>query len=225
MRETLRIVSGPSLREQVTVKLRNAIAMGQFRPGERLVERELCEMTGVSRTSIREALRELESEGLIVTVPHRGPSVAVVTLEQARSIYQVRAALEALAASLFALNASDAEIGLLVEATDALEKAYVAGNLADIFSAKSHFYNILLDGSGNHVAAHMLRSIHIRVSQLRLTSLSQPERMSSSMREIRALVKAISERDSERAEKLSKEHVNSASEIAINILNMEMKKS
>ena len=135
MRDSLRVISGPSLREQVAAKLRNAIAMGQFRPGERLVERELCEMTGVSRTSVREALRELEGDGLITTVPHRGPSVAVVTLDQARSIYEVRAVLEALAAKLFAENATDDDIGALRKATLDLKSAYGSGMLAEIFPA------------------------------------------------------------------------------------------
>lgn len=218
MRESLRVTSGPSLREQVAAKLRNAIAMGQFRPGERLVERELCEMTGVSRTSVREALRELESDGLITTVPHRGPSVAMVTLEQAQSIYEVRAVLEALAARLFALNASDEDVEALVEATDALRQAYANGRLAEIFPAKTRFYEILLDGSRNEVVSHMLKSIHIRVSQLRMTSLSQPERTKSSITEIRALVDAIRARNADEAARLCLVHVNNAAKVALQII-------
>lgn len=218
MQESLRVISGPSLREQVAAKLRNAIAMGRLKPGERLVERELCEMTGVSRTSIREALRELESDGLITTIPHRGPSVAVVTPEQARSIYEVRAVLEALAAKQFAQDASDDDIEALIRATDALELAYESGRLADIFPAKTQFYEVLLDGSGNEIAAHMLRSIHIRVSQLRMTSLSQPERNKASISEIRALVAAIQARDAEEAGRLCLEHVQNAAKVALQII-------
>lgn len=78
--------------------------MGRFRPGERLPERELCEMTGVSRTLVREALRQLESEGLIHVIPHRGPVVDRLSPEQARGIYQVREELEALTTTLRMLN-------------------------------------------------------------------------------------------------------------------------
>ena len=218
MRESLRVISGPSLREQVATKLRHAIAMGQFPPGARLVERELCEMTGVSRTSVREALRELESDGLITTVPHRGPSVAVVTLDQARSIYEVRAVLEALAAKLFAENATEEDIDALRAATLDLKSAYGSGQLTEIFPAKTRFYEILLDGCRNDVVAHMLKSIHIRVSQLRMTSLSQPDRAKNSIREIEALVDAIGARNAQEASRLCLEHVTNAARVALDFI-------
>src|ERR1700754_1706867 len=94
------------LRHSVTESIRNAILLGRFSPGHRLPERELCEMIGVSRTLVREALRQLESEGLIQLIPHRGPIVARVSLAQAEQIYQVRCELEGLLAGLFARNAS-----------------------------------------------------------------------------------------------------------------------
>ena len=99
------------LRHSVTENIRYAIATGRFKGGERLPERELCELTGVSRTLIREALRQLESEGLIEVVPHRGPVVATLSADQARDIYEVRIQLEGLACKLFAEKATmrDAE--------------------------------------------------------------------------------------------------------------------
>src|SRR5690606_38258491 len=94
------------LRHQVIESIRNAIVTGHFKPGERLLERRLCEMTGVSRTLVREALRQLESEGLIEVVAHRGPKVAVLKPDMAKDIYLVRAKLEGLAAALFARRPS-----------------------------------------------------------------------------------------------------------------------
>ena len=96
------------LRHSVTESIRNAIAAGVFKAGARLPERDLCAMTGVSRTLVREALRQLESEGLINVIAHRGPVVSRVTPEQAEGIYQVRIELEGLASQLFAERASDA---------------------------------------------------------------------------------------------------------------------
>jgi len=75
-----------TLRQQVLEVLRNGILSFQFKPGDRLIERELCEMTGVSRTSVREALRHLESEGLVQNLPNKGPMVATVTAAEAREI-------------------------------------------------------------------------------------------------------------------------------------------
>lgn len=223
--ESLKVVSGPSLREQVAAKLRHAIATGHFAPGERLIERELCELTGVSRTSVREALRDLEGDGLITTVAHRGPMVAIVTPDQAQSIYEVRAALEALAARLFTLRADNSKVAQLVAASDRLEHAYSTGQLPLIFAAKSYFYQVLLEGSENEVVAQMLRSIHIRVSQLRMTSLGEPNRAVRSMAEIREIVRAVESRTSEEAARLSRIHVEHAAASALSILRNNQARS
>ena len=89
------------LRQQVLDELRQSIIAGRLNPGERLIERELISMMGVSRTVIREALRQLESEGLVAIVPNKGPIVRTLTLEEARDLYAIRAVLEGLAARLF----------------------------------------------------------------------------------------------------------------------------
>src|ERR1700719_4244153 len=97
LQSTLRIDDVPTVRAMVAQKLREAIMSGTLKPGQRLVERELCEMTGVSRPSIREALRLLEADGLVSTVPHRGPVVSTISLEEARQLYAARAVLEGFA--------------------------------------------------------------------------------------------------------------------------------
>ena len=97
MQFSLRIEDVPTVRAMVAQKLREAIMSGTLKPGQRLVERELCEMTGVSRPSIREALRLLEADGLVNTVPHRGPVVSTISLEEAKQLYAARAVLEGFA--------------------------------------------------------------------------------------------------------------------------------
>src|SRR5215471_19681693 len=97
LQSSLRIDDVPTVRAMVAQKLREAIMSGRLKPGQRLVERELCEMTGVSRPSIREALRLLEADGLVNTVPHRGPVVSTISLEEARQLYAARAVLEGFA--------------------------------------------------------------------------------------------------------------------------------
>ena len=99
---SLRVVrSMVSLKKQVVESLRTAIFDRRFSPGDRLVERELCEMLDVSRTLLREALSQLEAEGVVQIIPHRGPIVAVYRAEDAKSIYEVRAALEEMAGRCF----------------------------------------------------------------------------------------------------------------------------
>src|ERR1700740_2132314 len=93
LQSPLRIEDVPTVRGMVARKLREAIMSGTLKPGQRLVERELCEMTGVSRPSIREALRLLEADGLVNTVPHRGPMVSTTSPEGAQQRYGGRAVL------------------------------------------------------------------------------------------------------------------------------------
>lgn len=111
-----------TLRQIVLDKLRDAIISSQLKPGQRLVERELCQALDVSRTSVREALRHLESEGLVQYVGQRGPSVSVLSQQDIKNIYELRAALEGLAGELFCERASDHQINLLQATTDALKK-------------------------------------------------------------------------------------------------------
>src|SRR5271168_3504380 len=98
-------VSHSTVRDQAVDNLKEAIFSGFLQPGQKLVEKDLCEMCGVSRTSIREALRILEGERLIVHLPHKGPRVATPTLAEAHQIYEVRAVLEALLGRHAALTA------------------------------------------------------------------------------------------------------------------------
>src|SRR5262245_5016510 len=106
------------LRLQVLDSLREAIIAGRLAPGRRLTERELIEMLGVSRTVVREALRQLESEGLIANIPNKGPVVRELTPDEARDLYAIRSSLEGLAARLFVENADDAKVKELARALE-----------------------------------------------------------------------------------------------------------
>lgn len=212
---SMRVQSLPGLREQVAERLRMAIAAGKFPAGTRLIERELCEMMGVSRTSLREALRELQADGLITLQPNKGLSVSVITEQTARSIYEVRAMLEGLAARLFARNASEQQIEELRRSVDRLAEVYDNFSAEAFIAAKTRFYDILLEGAGNPVAADMLRRIHTRVSQLRVVSLSRAERAQKSIRELRDFVDALEKRDEERAWQVCVAHVEAAAKAAL----------
>jgi DNA-binding GntR family transcriptional regulator len=211
---SLRLKAAPLLRTRVAERIREAIATNRFPPGSRLVERELCELLGVSRTSVREALRELESEGLVSTEGAR-PVVATLTLAEVRAIYEVRIVLEGLAARLFARLATPEQFASLAAAARALYAAYGAYETGPLLVAKATFYEALFAGSGNAVAASMLRTIHTKISQLRATSLASRARMRASATEIRALVAALEKRDEDRAAELSATHIRNASEAAM----------
>jgi len=195
--------------------LRAAITSGQFAPGQRLIEKDLCDLMGVSRPSVREALRQVESEGLIVTIPNRGPTVSQLSTRDVASIYEVRGALEALAAQLFAASASDEQVAELDAAVTQLDGAYKTGDLEKIVVAKRIFYDVLLEGCGNNILPTLFRTMNARITQLRRVSLSSPKRATVSLREIRAVLRAIKRRDPDSAFKASLHHVKEASKVAL----------
>ena len=203
------------VRRQTAKLLRNAITSGRFAPGQRLVERDLCELLGVSRPSVREALRELESDGLIDIIPNRGPSVKYLTAADAASVYQIRASLEALAARLFVENATDQQVAGLGAAVKRLAEAYESKDVERILAAKQDFYDVYFEGSGNHVIQSLLKSLNDRVTLLRRLTLSSPKRAKESIREIRSLFAAIKRRDAEAASKASMHHVQQAAKVAL----------
>lgn len=213
------------VRRQVVAALRSAIMSGRFAPGQRLVEKELCDLMGVSRPSVREALRELEAEGLINNVPNRGPVVARVSAEDARGIYQVRGVLEGLAAKLFAVHATDEQLAKLERAVDVLEAAYRAKDVGRIMEVKSRFYDVLFEGSGNNIIGSVVRTMNARVNFLRCLSLSTPSRLPASIREIRAIVTAVKRRDPEAAFQASIAHVDGAAAAALQSLDQRMPES
>lgn len=203
------------LRQQIVVLISEAVAAGDYRPGDRLIERDLCERYEVSRTVIREALRHLEAQGLIVIVPNRGPVVATVTAPEALGLYEVRAALEGLAAECFAERATAAEKQRIAAAVEDLEQYIRAGDMLALLRAKDEFYDILFEGAHNPIITSMLRTLHARIRVLRSLSLSSPGRGEHTLSELRAVVAAIASGDGAHASKLAIAHVENAASVAL----------
>ncbi|HEY2509125.1 MAG TPA: GntR family transcriptional regulator [Streptosporangiaceae bacterium] len=213
----LRVERTPApVRAQVLDNLRQAIIERQLAPGQRLIERELVELTGVSRTSIREALRELAAEGLVTAIPNRGTIVASVSAEEARQLYEVRSALEALAGRLFVSNASKAQRTALVKALDRIERLAAKG--APVLAAKDSFYDVLFEGGGNEALRAVVAGLHARVSVLRSLSLSVPGRPVASIAELRAIVDAVLANDAQAAALACSRHVEEAGRIGLQAL-------
>src|SRR3954454_9001852 len=129
LQSTLRIEDVPTVRSMVAQKLREAIMSGTLKPGQRLGERGLCEVRGVSRPSIREPLRLLEADGLVTTVPHRGPVVSTIGLEEAKQLYAARAVLEGFPARECARLHDPAVVRRLGDALPRLKAAFADGDL------------------------------------------------------------------------------------------------
>ena len=208
------VVAAP-LRHQVVTRIRDAIVSGEFKPGQRLVERDLCERFGVSRPPVREALRQLDAEGFVQTIANRGPIVAELDFGTVRALYEVRAVLEAQAAKLFAERASQEEIQALHQAVRLIEVAYDEGSVDEKLAAKNRFYDIIIKGSRNELLSSMFRTINERSNLMRRMSMSSKERLPKSLSEIRAIVDAITARNSAKAFELTLVHVEAASTAAL----------
>lgn len=215
--------SAAPLRRQVLDELRRSIITGRLAPGSRLVERELIAMMGVSRTVIREALRQLESEGLIALIPNKGPVVRELTIEEARDLYSIRAVLEGLAARLFVERAGHADRRRLKDALQTTAAAYAGGNPDEILETKTRFYDVLFEGAGSSTLSGMLETLHVRIWRWRALGLSHPlrspKRSAESLRNLRAVLAAIAKRNADRAETLMRQEVHRAAAEAMRLLS------
>ncbi len=203
----MKVETPPSLRDQVASQLRASIIGGSLKPGTRLVERELCEQMGVSRPSVREAMRQLENEGLITNLPNRGPIVAVVSQKVAADIYEVRSAIEGLAARLFARNASEEAMAEIKQCCQDLLDLPKKAPPLEYLALKDKFYSILLNGAGNEMLAHLGGMALRRFYQLRNLSVAKTNRGDASRKEIKKFVDALVLRDEDAAARACVEHI------------------
>jgi DNA-binding GntR family transcriptional regulator len=207
-----------TLRELALEKLRDAILNLHFKPGERLVERHLCDRLGVSRTVVREVLRHLEAEGLVETPAHQGPMVARPNPHAVEEIYELRAVLEALAAKSCAERASEEDVAQLRAELVRIEAAYAEGDPIAVLKATTIFYETLFMASGKKVAWEVVRSLNARVSFMRAMTISTPGRSTSGVAEMRRIVDAIASRNPDAAYAASIAHVEAASALALRYL-------
>ncbi|MGH9099752.1 MAG: GntR family transcriptional regulator [Acidimicrobiales bacterium] len=208
-----------SVRQQTIHTLRQAIKSFQLRPGQRLVERELIDLLGVSRTTLREALRELAAEGLVTVVPQKGARVSAPTVEEASDLYEVRAVLESLLVSRFVKYSTEDEVAALSEAVEDYELATQrTTDTVELLTAKEQFYEVLIRGSHSATLEQLLEGIRARVQGLRATSLSRPGRADETVAELRAIAVAVLARDADLAAARMAEHVRAAGRTALSRL-------
>lgn len=210
------------LREQVIVALRQAILDFRFKPGQRLVERELIELLGVSRTTVREALRELTSEGLVTVVPQKGAVVSAPTPEEALDLYDVRATLEGLIVERFVQRASQSQVIRLDAAVERFAEVVEENvDIRELLITKDQIFDVLLDGAGSPAMQQIVAGIQARVRVLRATSMAGEGRLSASVEELRGIVSAVRERDAAKAASLYAAHIRAAASSALAHLEAE----
>ncbi len=218
----LKIVDGPTLvRDHTLEKLRGAIMTGLYPPGMRLIERELCEALGVSRTSVREALRQLQSESLVEISRRRSVHVAVITAKDANDIYLLRERLETLAIRRFVEGGNDKPIKSLQRVHRDMRRALDKQDLRQLAVMAGEFYEIIIAGADSRVIFEMARQLLARVTYLRFRSMSEPGRLEAGMVEWDAIMDAISARDPDAAERAMAIHLRNAREAVVGRLLRE----
>ena len=206
------------LREMVFESLREAIILGRLKPGERLMEIQLAEEMGVSRTPVREAIRKLELEGFVVMVPRKGAYVAGVSVKDIADVFEVRSALEGLAAGLASERITEEEM-------EELEKAIlqISGeeDILTVVKGDSLFHEIIYKASRNQRLTQIITHLQEQINRFRLTSLSVPGRLKIAVGEHKKIVEAINSRNVDLANRLASEHMENAEQNLLNAIREE----
>ncbi len=203
------------IRDVVYESLRQAILDGSIAPGERLVESDLAETLNVSRMPIREAIRKLETEGLVEHQPRKGAIVKAFSEEDILEIYSIREAMEALSAVQAVRRATPEEIKALEAAMDEIDRLCEMGekaSAAEIFEANRVFSEGVIEACHMPRLVQFINTYKEYLERFRRVTLARPERREVVRREHRAILEAIRDRDEKRAEALTREHIRGALE-------------
>lgn len=201
-----------SLRSKVFIQLQNDILNGLYQPGDNLIETKLSEELGVSRTPVREAIRQLELEGLVQSIPNKGAIVKGISTQDIKDIYTIRMLIEGLAARWAAEKITGEELKELQEAIDLEEFYTVRNDVGHVLIFDSRFHDIIFKASKSKPLMHTLSTFHHYVQRARVSSLNNPERAQLALEEHKAILRAIMEHDAEKAERLTTLHVRNASD-------------
>lgn len=198
--DKLSLLNPPVLvREQAFEQVRDAILVGTLAPGTRLIERELCIALGISRASVREMIRRLEAERLIRVEGRKSPIVSTLTRKQAAEIYEVRALFESLLVRRFTETASHAQVGDLRTIFEAVKEAAKRDAIDEIVVLMRRFNTHLVQVVDHELIGDLLGQLNARINWLRIKAMTQPGRLTTSIRELAAILEAIEQRNAEKA--------------------------
>lgn len=195
------------LRDVVFNTLRQAILKGELKPGERLMEIALAERLGVSRTPIREAMRKLELEGLVVMIPRRGAQVANITEKDLNDVLEVRIALEDMAIEKACANMSEEEMGRLWMAAKEFERTTAEGDLVKMAEADMAFHEIIYQASDNRRLIQVLNNLREQIYRYRVEYLKEEETRNLLVKEHEEMTAAIRAREVKCAKEISFRHI------------------
>lgn len=209
------------LRDVVFNTLRKAILTGQLKPGERLMEVHLANRLGVSRTPIREAIRKLELEGLVIMIPRRGAEVARITEKSLKDVLEVRRALDALSVELACDRITQKDINRLLEACGAFERAVREGDASVIASADVALHDIIVEATGNVRLQQLVNNLSEQMYRFRFVYIKEESQHDNLIAEHREIYESIVSRDKERAAAAARLHIDNQERSIIRQIRLE----
>ena len=213
------------LRDVVFNTLRKAILTGELKPGERLMEIHLANRLGVSRTPIREAIRKLELEGLVIMIPRRGAEVAQITEKSLKDVLEVRRALDALCVELACDRISAGEEQLLKEACDEFVRATETKDATVIAKADVAFHDIIVQATGNQRLIQLINNLSEQMYRYRFEYIKDEIRHDSLIEEHRIIYESIIKRDKKKAADTAKLHIDNQEKSIIHQIRLEQEQA
>lgn len=214
----IRLEGYQPLRDMVFDVLMNAIMQGQLSPGERLLEVQLADEMGVSRTPVREAIRRLELEGFVVMVPRKGAYVAGLSVDDVESVYEIRTALETLAVRLAAQRMEAEDYRQLDELAEQMKATWQERNVDQWVALDARFHELLYTFSRNERLVQMMSNIMEQLSRYRIISLANVEVRQNSLAEHQKVIEALKRRDSEQAAAAAALHIENTKHSLLKML-------
>ncbi|RYG89437.1 GntR family transcriptional regulator [Loktanella sp. IMCC34160] len=196
-------------------RLLTELREGRLNPGDRLRETELADRLGVSRTPVREAIRQLEADGIVTHVPRQGATIRTLDYAEVMELYEMRAVLEGTAARLAARAASDIEIEELIDMNRQMGEM---ANAPEAFILNRQFHAALLDAAKNRFLARSIHTLQKALMILGPTTLTDPDRAEKAVAEHLGILDAIKARDGLRAEAAMRAHIEAAQRVRVRAL-------
>ena len=203
------------LRDIVFSTLRKAILKGELAPGERLMEKQLAEKMGVSRTPIREAIRKLELEGLVIMIPRKGAEVAKITEQDIKNVLEVRAALESLAVKLACQKMTDEDMQVLLSINDAFTEAARIMDVETVIKKDVEFHDVIYHSTNNEKLVQMINNLREQIYRFRVEYIRQMSDFKTLVEEHEEIVKTIMEKNGVEAQEIAARHIENQEKAVI----------
>ena len=221
----IRLDSYQPLRDVVCETLREAIRSGILKPGERLMEIQLAEELGVSRTPVREAIRRLELEGCVIMMPRRGTYVANISIRDINEVFEIRTSLESLSSGLAAERITDEELERLQRLLVEIGAHIESGDMDKIVKTDTEFHDLLYQASRNQRLVGIISNLREQLTRFRTTSMSYPGRLKATLEEHRIIVEAIAQGDVKAARKAAENHMEKSEQTLLASMEATQKKT